>query len=78
MKFDDLKPGMPVCIALDHPNGYGGRRGRVIAVGTFEGGPKRIGALVDIHEPCLLVVEPEDLEQVDPDPLPPGWEEFDV
>lgn len=78
MNFSELMPGIPVRIALDHPNGYGGRIGKVIAVGTFEGGPKRIGALVDIHEPCLLVVEPEDLEQVDPDPPSPGWEEFDV
>ncbi|MNM10415.1 hypothetical protein D3C76_1773010 [compost metagenome] len=78
MKFEDLKPGMQIRIAANHISGYGGRTGKVIAIGTFEGGPKRIGALVDINEPCLLVIEPDDLDPVEPDPLPPGWAEFEV
>lgn len=78
MKLEDLKPGLPIRIAPEHPNGYGGRKGKVIAIGTFEGGPKWIGALIDINEACLLIVEPEGLDPDQPDPLPPGWEEIEV
>ncbi|MEF2968871.1 hypothetical protein V3851_24035 [Paenibacillus sp. M1] len=78
MKLSDLKPGLPIQIIADHPNGYGGRKGKVIAIGTFEGGPKAISVLVDIYEACLLVVEPEGLDPVEPDPLPPGWAEIEV
>ncbi|MBT2287963.1 hypothetical protein J7E73_02230 [Paenibacillus albidus] len=78
MKWEELKPGMPVRIAAGHESGFGGRKGRVLAIGTFEGYNKRIGALVDIGEPLLLIIEPEALEPVPKDPLPPGWEEFEV
>ncbi|MEK5414512.1 hypothetical protein [Paenibacillus sp. FSL L8-0708] len=78
MKWEDLKPGMSVRIAKGHGSGYGGRRGRILAVGTFEGSLKRIGALVDIAEPLLVVIEPEALEEMPEDQLPPGWEEFEV
>lgn len=47
--------------------------GKVIAVGTFEGGPYRIGALVDIGEPLLvIIVDPEALEEAPEEPLSPG------
>ncbi|MBE9917671.1 hypothetical protein G8C92_27010 [Paenibacillus donghaensis] len=35
MKYEDLKPGLPVRIAPDHTSGYGGRGGIVLDVGTF-------------------------------------------
>ncbi|MNW61756.1 hypothetical protein D3C74_398420 [compost metagenome] len=78
MKLEDIKPGMQIRIAANHKGGYGGRKGRVIAVGTFEGRSERIGALVDIYEPCLLVIDPDDLDPIESDPLPPGWAEFEV
>lgn len=80
MKFKDLKPGLPVRLVTDHKSGYGGRGGIVLNVGTFEliTGENRTGALVDIGEPCLLVVEPEGLEIVDLDPPNLGWEEFHI
>lgn len=78
MKWDELKRGLPVRIAAGHESGFGGRSGKVVAVGTFEGYSKRIGALIDIGEPLLLILEPEALEEAPEDPPPPGWEEFDV
>lgn len=52
---------MRVRIAANHQSGYGSRTGRVVAVGTF-GGSYMIGALVDIGEPLLAIIEPEGLE----------------
>ncbi|CQR51495.1 hypothetical protein [Paenibacillus riograndensis] len=78
MKWEELKPELPVRIAPGHESGFGGRTGKVVTVGTFEGYSKRIGALVDIGEPLLLIVEPEALEEASEDPLPPGWGEFEV
>lgn len=78
MRIEDIRPGIDVHIIRDHPNGYGGRKGKVIAIGTFEGGPKTIGVLVDIYEACLIVVLPEHLDPIEPDPLPPGWEEIEL
>lgn len=78
MKWEELKPGMPVRIAAEHDSGFGGRRGKVEAIGTFEGYSKRIGALVDIGEPLQVIIEPEALEPAPEEPLPPGWEEFEV
>lgn len=62
MKLEELHTGLPVRITS---GSHKGRTGRVLAVGTFEGGPKRIGALVDLGE-SLLIVEPEGLEKDDP------------
>ncbi|BFH65401.1 hypothetical protein [Paenibacillus azoreducens] len=80
MKYEDLKPGLPVRVATDHKSGYGGRGGIVLNVGTFHliSGEYRTGALVDIGENGLLVVAAEDLEIVDIDPPDLGWEEFDI
>jgi hypothetical protein len=33
---------------------------------------------VDIGEPLLVIIEPEALEEAPPNPLPPGWEEFNI
>ncbi|GIO46422.1 hypothetical protein [Paenibacillus azoreducens] len=80
MKYEDLKPGLPVRIAPDHTSGYGGRGGIVLDVGTFQlfSGEYRTGALVDIGEIGMLVVAAEDLEIVDISPPDLGWEEFDI
>ncbi|KGE21097.1 hypothetical protein [Paenibacillus wynnii] len=75
MKWDELKPGLPVRITAGY---HAGKTGKVLAVGTFEGGPYRIGALVDILEPLLVIVGPEALEELPEYPLLPGWEEFEV
>ncbi|ASA22302.1 hypothetical protein [Paenibacillus donghaensis] len=77
MKLTDIKPGMRVRIAAKHPSGYGGRTGSVLAVGTFE--PlDQCGVLLDIGEALLTVIEPEALEEAPEEPLPPGWEEFEI
>jgi hypothetical protein len=60
------------------PLNPGGRCGRVVAIGTFIGISERIGALIDIHEPLLIIIEPEALEEIDFEPIPPGWAEFDI
>lgn len=78
MRWEELKPGQAVRIVENHNSGFGGRCGRVVAVGTFIGISERIGALVDIHEPLLVIIEPEALEEVGFDSLPPGWEELDI
>ncbi|WP_438497209.1 hypothetical protein [Paenibacillus sp. IHBB 3054] len=78
MKWEELKPGLPVRIAAGHESGFGGRSGKVVAVGTFEGYSKRIGALIDIGEPLLMVIEPEALEEEPKNPSTLGWEEFDL
>lgn len=75
MRLEELKPGLPVQITKGY---HAGKTGKVITIGTFEGGPKRIGALVDIAEPVLVILEPDLLEVVPEDPLLPGWEEFEV
>lgn len=78
MKFEDLNRGMLVQVAPGHP--HGGRRGRILEVGTFEllTSGKLFGAVVDIGEAGLLVVSPQYLERVEPDPLLTGWEEVDI
>lgn len=64
MRWDELRPVLPVRIT----DGF--HTGKVIAVGTFEGGPYRIGALVDIGEPLLvIIVDPEALEEAPEEPL---------
>lgn len=78
MKWEELKQGLPVRIVVDHSSGFGGRSGKVVAIGTFEGYSMRIGALIDIGEPLLMVIEPEALEEAPEDPLAPGWEEFEL
>ncbi|KHL94581.1 hypothetical protein QW71_17020 [Paenibacillus sp. IHB B 3415] len=75
MKLEELKPGLPVRIMKGH---HAGKTGKVLAIGTFEGGPKRIGALVDIVELVLVIVEPEDIEELPEEPLPPGWGEVEI
>ncbi|NOU83847.1 hypothetical protein GC101_33890 [Paenibacillus sp. LMG 31459] len=75
MKLEELKPGLPVQITKGY---HAGKTGKVITIGTFEGGPKRIGALVDIAEPVLVIMDPEALEKLLEEPLPPGWEQFEV
>lgn len=80
MKFEELKQGLPVRIVESHKGGYGGRRGIVLDVGTFpliSGGSRR-GALVDIGETGLLVIEATYLEIAEIDPPDPGWEEYDI
>lgn len=77
MNLKDITPDLRVQIAADHPSGHDSRTGRVVAVGTFEGS-YTIGALVDIGEPLLVIIEPEALELAPEEPLPPGWEEFEV
>ncbi|GIO34331.1 MULTISPECIES: hypothetical protein [Paenibacillus] len=79
MKFEDLKPGLPVRIADDHSSGFGGRGGIVLDAGTFQlvSGEYRKGALVDIYE-ARLVIEAADLEIVELPPPDPGWEEFNI
>ncbi|MNM22052.1 hypothetical protein D3C81_324220 [compost metagenome] len=78
MNLKDITPGLRVRIVADHSCGHGSRTGRVVAVGTFEGGPQQISVLVDIGEPLLAIIEPEALEPVPEDPLPHGWEEFNI
>lgn len=75
MKWEELKPGLPVKITEGY---HTGKTGKVVAVGTFEGGSYRIGALVDIAEPLLVIVEPEVLEELPAEPLPLGWGKFEV
>ncbi|AIQ45639.1 hypothetical protein R70723_06840 [Paenibacillus sp. FSL R7-0273] len=75
MKWEELKPGQPVKINAGY---HTGKTGIVVAVGTFEGGPYRIGALVDIAEPLLIIIRPESLEELPQKPLPSGWEEFEI
>ncbi len=78
MKLEDLKSGMHVRITSGHP--HVGRIGYIVEVGSFDllVSGKRTGAVVDIGEAGLLVVSPQYLERVEPDPLPLDWEEFDV
>lgn len=75
MKWEQLKPGLPVRITAGY---HAGKNGKVLAVGTFEGGPYRIGALVDITEPVLVILEPEALDTLPEEPLLPGWEKFEL
>ncbi|MEK3673493.1 hypothetical protein [Paenibacillus sp. FSL R10-2771] len=81
MRLEDLHVGLPVRIAKDHPSGYGGRVGNVVAVGeakTLDNKEVIKGATVDIGEVLLVMVEADSLEQVSEEELPPGWAEFDV
>lgn len=75
MKLEELRVGLPVRITTGF---HAGKTGKVIAVGTFEGGPKQIGALVDIADPVLVIAMPDELEKLPEAPLPPGWEEFEI
>jgi hypothetical protein len=75
MKWEELKPGLPVRITAGY---HAGKTGKVLAVGTFEGGPDRISALVDITEPVLVILEPEALKKLPAEPLQLGWEEFEI
>lgn len=75
MKLEDIRAGLQVRITEGY---HAGKTGKVIAVGTFEGGPQRIGALVDIAEPVLLIVLPIALEKFPEEELLPGWEEFEI
>ncbi|WP_313640329.1 hypothetical protein [Paenibacillus sp.] len=68
MEAKELTLGGRIRIKKGHPNGYGDRKGRLVA----------IEVIVDIGEPLLLRVDPEALEVVPEDPLPPGWEEVEV
>lgn len=63
MKLEELHTGLPVRITSGF---HEGRTGRVLAVGTFEGGPKRIGALVDIGEKLPVICDPGGIEKDDP------------
>ncbi|MEK5026779.1 MULTISPECIES: hypothetical protein [Paenibacillus] len=63
MKWNELNPGLTVQIVEGHDSGFGGRCGEIISIGTFEGYSKRIGAMIDIGEPLLMVIEPEALEE---------------
>jgi hypothetical protein len=78
MRWEELKSEQSVRICDNHDSGFGGRCGRVVAIGTFIGISERIGALIDIHEPLLIIIEPEALEETDLELLPPGWEEFEI
>lgn len=78
MRWEELKPGQSVRICDYHNSGFSGRCGRIVAVGTFIGISERIGALIDIHEPLLVIIEPEALEEIDFESLPLGWAEFDI
>lgn len=60
MRLEDLKSGLPVRITKGF---HAGKTGKVLSVGTFEGGPKRIWALVDLGESLLIIVEPEGIEK---------------
>ncbi|MEK4854769.1 hypothetical protein NST04_33375 [Paenibacillus sp. FSL H7-0756] len=75
MRLEELRPGLSVQITEGF---HKGKTGKVLAIGTFEGGPKQIGALVDIAEPVLVILEPGALEELPEEPLTPGWEEFEV
>lgn len=75
MKLEELRAGLSVRITEGY---HKGKTGKVIAVGTFEGGPKQIGALVDIADPVLVIAMPDELEKLPETPLPPGWGEFEV
>lgn len=75
MKLEELRPDLQVQITAGY---HKGKIGKVIAVGTFEGGPKQIGALLDIAEPVLVIVEPEALEELPEEPPPLGWEEVEL
>lgn len=75
MKLKELKAGLLVRITAGY---HKGKTGKVISVGTFEGGPKQIGALVDIAEPALVIVLPDALEKLPEEPVPPGWEEVEL
>jgi len=78
MRWEDLKPGQSVHICDNHDSGFGGRCGSIVAIGTFIGISECIGALIDIHEPLLVIIEPEALDDVDFKLMPLGWAEFDI
>lgn len=81
MKMEELHVGQPVRIADNHPSTYGGRVGKVVTVGTLrllDDSGVIEGAEVDIHEPFLILVAAEDLEQADINDLLPGWDEFEL
>ncbi|AWV34131.1 hypothetical protein CD191_16770 [Paenibacillus odorifer] len=55
MRWEDLKPGQSVRICDNHDSGFGGRCGSIVAIGTFIGISDRIGALIEIYEPLLII-----------------------
>lgn len=68
MKIEEITLGIQVRIT------YGfhiSKIGIVIAKGTQT-------VLLDIGEPLLISVLPAHLEKAPEDPLPPGWEEFEI
>ncbi|OME23433.1 hypothetical protein [Paenibacillus odorifer] len=68
MKAEELTLGVRVRIT----DGFHiGKIGIVIAKGTQT-------VLLDIGEPLLISMLPAHLEKAPEDPLPPGWEEFEI
>ena len=61
MKKDTLKSGPMVKIAKEHKNELGGRRGMVAGLN---------------HKQLQIANEKEVIEEVKPEPFPPGWIEF--
>lgn len=59
MRLVDVVPDLRVDVT---GGPWSGRTGSVIAVGTFEGGPSHIGALVDLGGPAPALVALADLE----------------
>lgn len=68
MKLDEITIGLRVRIYASH---WSERYGIVLDIGS-----KTI--LIDIGEPLLISEPPEHLEPAPEDPLPPGWEEFEI
>ncbi|MEK3718897.1 hypothetical protein [Paenibacillus sp. FSL R7-0333] len=62
MKLEELRPGLSVRITEGE---HTGKTGSVLAVGTFEGGPQSIGALLDIGERLPVICEPGGIEKSD-------------
>lgn len=76
MKSPKLKSGQIIKIAKGHKSGLGGRHGKIVEVSMYDGQGKARGALVDIDEPLQVIIEPESLEPLQSNSLPPGWIEF--
>ncbi|MNC11766.1 hypothetical protein D3C75_594730 [compost metagenome] len=68
MNLNNITPGLRVRINTGH---WTDRTGTVLAIGTKT-------VLLDIGEPLLISVLPKHLEKAPEDPLPPGWEEFEI
>ncbi|HEY4429570.1 MAG TPA: hypothetical protein VGN87_00885 [Paenibacillus sp.] len=68
MNFNEITIGIRVrIIAGFHSN----KIGFVLAKGTHT-------ILIDVGEALLISELPEHLENAPEDPLPPGWEEFEI